>query len=237
MKNLKTSFFYSQSIKAVVALTFSFGLVGCSSQISEFKRKMAITSPPDESCEKTNTCVSVPPGKAAGNIVMPNYTNAQDYFRDSLELPKSPAEFQGLAGKASALSQPDVVSARDNVPTVVVSSLITNDTLFAYQKYAIAACTDFVNLKIAGKSSVASGSITFPRNFNDASSSANAEAWSSYVKELAKTVWGKKEISAEELNILDTLRSELVSKDNTNFGQTAVFMCSAILLSPASLVN
>lgn len=201
----------------VVAVFAAF--TGCS-QIKEMKR---FTKKGETYNVEAGDFVSIKAGEAVGNIVMPNFANVESFYREALALP---------VNNNSQLSI-TYDGTKDNVGTVAVAATLTEDQVFSYEKLAIAACSDMVQIGVGNGAGKLTGALDFGRGPNDQS----ANAWQGYQESLAKSAWGKLSITSEEMQILDQLRTSLISQSNTDTRRTAIFVCSAILLAPNAIVQ
>lgn len=194
-------------------------LTGCT-QIKEMKR---FVKKGETYNVENGDFTSIKPGEAVGNIVMPNFANVESFYREALALP---------VNNNSQLSI-TYDGTKDNVGTVAVAATITEDQVFSYEKLAMAACADMVQIGVGNGNGKLTGALDFGRSPNDQA----ANAWSGYQESLAKNAWGKLTISAAEMQILDQLRQSLVSQGGTDTRRTAIFVCSAILLAPNAIVQ
>lgn len=212
-----------------------FCLSACTSKITEYSSDQK----KQEDCTG-DQCVSVKAGSVAGNIVLPNYTNAFTFFRDLLSLPQSKTDCESKIqnssfSKSCQIYSSDLQNSKDNLATVTIPNTLTAESVFSYQKYAIAACTDFVHLKSLGKSNIDTGNLKF--NLKDDPHLQSSEIWGIYIKSLASMAWGKDEVSSKEYQILENLRLELMNEEKLNLANVAIYLCATILTSPSTLVN
>ncbi len=206
----------SQALPVIAVLA---ALTGCS-QIKEMKR---FTKKGETYNVENLDFTSIKPGEAVGTIVMPNFANVESFYREALALPVNNNSQLAITYDGT----------KDNVGTVVVAATLTEDQVFSYEKLAIAACSDMVQIGIGNGARKLTGALDFGRGPNDQA----ANAWTGYQESLAKSAWGKLAITPAEMQILDQLRQGLISQGGTDTRRTAIFVCSAILLAPNAIVQ
>ncbi|MBC7386144.1 MAG: hypothetical protein H7301_08300 [Cryobacterium sp.] len=181
------------------------------------------------------TFKEVPYGAAVGTVIVPTFQTATAQVLDTLGMTMA------QAGNVRTVN----TAVSGNLPEVGVASNLSVQSVFAYSKLYIAACTDKCNLDRSGQApAVADRLCNFDTN-KPHGDSANAAAWEASLRKMGELFWGRAELTAEERSTLITLRDEVGavaverSNGNANAGTLPAFqaVCAAMAISPAALVQ